>query len=216
MSFSSLRREAPGHGERGSRFMSRQHGAPLSLFIAATIAMPGCAYLNGNFRAVEEGRLYRSGQLNPAALERRIEEHSIREVVSLRNPDPGEWWYVMEIRVCEDLGVTRYDIPWSMRRLPEPQSLERLIGIFMRAAGPQLVHCQGGVHRSAVASAIYLLLHGASLEQARGQLGLFFNDAPIGQLLDLYEGSEKPFRQWVVEDYPHLYAGHLDAGAGDP
>lgn len=216
MSFSLLCRAAPGCVERASQFMSRQHGARLFVFIAAIPAISGCAYLNGNFRAVEEGRLYRSGQLDPAALERRIQEHSIREVVSLRDPNPDESWYLDEIRVCEELGVTHVDIPWSMRSLPGPQSLERLIRVFMGAPGPQWVHCQGGVHRSAVASAVYLLLQGAPLEEARRQLGPFFNDAPIGQLLDLYEGSGKPFMRWAAEDYPALYATHPDGGARNP
>ena len=192
--------------------MTRQHGAHLILLLATAATAQGCAYLNGNFRAVEEGWLYRSGQLNPAALERRIEEHSIREVVSLRDPKPKQSWYRDETRVCEELGVDHYDIPWSMRRLPDPQSLERLIGVFAGASVPRLIHCHGGVHRSAVASAVYLLVRGASVEQARGQIGPHFNDAPVGQLLDLYEDSGKPFAAWVVEDYPGLYAAHPDGG----
>ncbi len=193
--------------------MTRPCAASLFLLIAAGLIVPGCAYLNGNFRAVEMGQLYRSGQLNPTALERRIEEHSIREVVSLRNPNPEESWYRNERAVCDKLNANHVDIPWSMFRLPEPQSLERLIAVFTRPPGPQLIHCHGGVHRSAVAAAVYLLLQGASLEQARGQIGPHFNDAPIGQLLDAYEGSGKPFRRWAAEDYPDFYAAHPDGGA---
>ena len=173
--------------------------------------LPACVYLHGNFRTVEPGRVYRSGQLSPGGLERRLEEHNIRTVVSLRGPDPDEAWYSAEKAICSDADVAHLDLPWTEGALPTPESLAQLIAIYDQADGPILVHCQGGTHRAAVAAAVFRLLHGAEVPEAREEFGAFFNDAPIGRLLDLYEGSSLPFRDWVTEEYPALYARTRDA-----
>ena len=101
--------------------------------------------------------------------------------------------------------MTHYDLPWSKEKLPDPESLAQFVAWCQTAEKPILVHCQGGTHRSGVASAVYLLLQGKSVDEARKQFGPFFDNAPIGALLDLYDGS-KPFAEWVVSDYPRLYA----------
>ena len=129
----------------------------LNTLLLLAVPLAGCSTLHGNFQTVEEGLFYRSGQLHGAGLSRRLEKHTIRAVVSLRDPDQGESWYVAEISACESLGVEHFDVPWSKEALPSPESLVRLIDIFDSTEGPLLVHCQGGVHRSAVASAVYFL-----------------------------------------------------------
>lgn len=172
-----------------------------------TVPLAGCTVLHGNFRPVQEDALYRSGQLHAQGLQRRLEKHTIQTVVSLRTPDEDESWYWEEKAVCSALDVEHYSIPWSKDSLPTPESLAKLVSLFTTSPKPILVHCQGGVHRSAVASAVFVLLEGGTADQARGQLGRFFNDAAIGRLLDLYEGSTKTFARWVNEDYAGIYGG---------
>ncbi len=186
-----------------TRFNTRLGCWCLCLFACAPNL--GCVYLNGNFRTVEDGVLYRSGQLSPVGLERRLEKHSIRTVVSLRGPDDTETWYRDEIAVCAEAGAEHVDVPWSMKTLPTPESLLRLIRIYEEGGGPILVHCQGGTHRAGVASAVYVLIHGGDATAAREQFHRGFDDAPIGQLIDLYESSEKPFVEWARDDYPRIY-----------
>lgn len=180
-----------------------------AVFILLIVALPACAVLPGGFRAVDEGRLYRSGQLHSEGLERRLEQHSIRTVVSLRAPEPEKPWFREEVRVCREKGVARYDLVWSKDALPPPESLARLVELFQTAEGPILVHCEGGVHRTGVASAVYLLTRGATVEEARKELGPWFHDAPIGRLIDLYVGSDLPFEQWVHEEYPPKFTEHM-------
>ena len=96
--------------------------------------------------------------------------------------------------------------------MPEPEALAWLVGLYESGDTPILVHCQGGTHRSGVAAAVYVLLQGGTVEDAREQFNQFFNDAPIGELLTLYEGSDAPFDQWIVESYPELYAARMEAG----
>ena len=159
----------------------------------------------GCVRTVERGRFYRSGQMQPAMLAHAIDSRGIRTVINLRGSSPDETWYVREVETCARMGVTHHDLDWTKRRIPEPESLARFVELVETSDPPMLIHCQGGVHRSGVASAMYLLVRGRSVEEARKQLGLFFNDAPIGAVLDMFEGSPLPFAEWVGTVYPGLY-----------
>ena len=181
----------------------------VKLFITVCVALLSCAscvYLDHNFREVEPDRMYRSGQMPDHRLGRFIKAHDIGTVVNLRGESPDEDWYTDEVAVCAGLNVTHYDLDWSMKRMPSPESLAQLIEIYDGADGPVLAHCQGGTHRAAVAAAVFRLLDGDSVEDARDEFGLFFNDAPIGELLTLYEKDGGDFRVWAVEEYPEVYA----------
>ena len=175
----------------------------LALVILATVA-PGCAYLDSNFRTVQPDAFYRSGQMSAARLAKAIEDHGIATVINLRGAS-DEPWYVEELGVCDAAGVAHYDLDWTKRRLPEPESLAAYVTLLQTADRPLLVHCQGGTHRTGVASAVYILLQGGDVPRAREEFGFFFDDAPIGELLDLYEGSPLPFADWVRIDYPALW-----------
>lgn len=158
-----------------------------------------------NFRTVEPGAFYGSRQMGGRALESTIKKRGIRTVINLRGENPGSDWYDEEAAACARAGVTLVNLGWSQGRLPEPESLARFVEVVESGEGPFLAHCAGGTHRTGVAAAVYLLLHGADVPTARKQFRVGFNDAPIGQLLDLYEGSAVPFRQWLLEVYPGAY-----------
>lgn len=177
----------------------------VGVLLACACFSTSCVYLDHNFRAVEPGALYRAGQMPDHRLGRFVNAHGIQTVVNLRGASPGQAWYENELALCAALKVDHHDLDWSMRRLPEPASLAKLVAILDAAEGPVLVHCHGGTHRAAIASSTYRLLHGANVDDARDEIGLFFNDAPIGQLLDLYEKDGGDFRTWVVERYPRVY-----------
>jgi protein tyrosine phosphatase (PTP) superfamily phosphohydrolase (DUF442 family) len=182
---------------------------PWLLVAAFVISQSGCVYLDHNFRPVEREALYRSGQMPDHRLAQFINSHGIRTVVNLRGVAPGEPWYQEERAVCDGLGVAHHDLAWSMKQLPEPQSLDELVTILDSAERPILVHCHGGTHRAAIASAAFLLMQGEPLDVARGQIGLFFNRAPIGDLLKLYGESDSSFRDWLRDSYPSQYAEWL-------
>jgi protein tyrosine phosphatase (PTP) superfamily phosphohydrolase (DUF442 family) len=165
----------------------------------------GCSVFNDNFRPVAQGAMYRSGQLSAMRIEYFVNKHGIRTIINLRGSQPDEQWYRDEVAACERLGVAHHDLEWSMKRIPEPDSLSQLVNLFDSADRPILVHCHAGVHRAGVASAAYKLMEGASADDASRQFGLFFLGAPIGRVLELYADSDRPFREWVIEDYPALY-----------
>ena len=159
-----------------------------------------------NWRTVEEGKFYGARQMSGTVLEKTIDKYGIHTVVNFRGEHPNEMWYDNEVAVCEKEGVKLVTYAWSKNDLPDPESLQSFVEVVDQAEAPFLVHCQGGTHRTGVASAVYLLMKGQSCDTARGQFLYGFDDAPIGQLVDLYEMSGMPFREWVREEYPAAYA----------
>ena len=72
-----------------------------------------------NFRVVEDGKLYRSGQLSPQGLDRIIHDYGIKTVVSFRDaeegksPVPPDLW---EDAFCATKGINHVRLPlrtWS-------------------------------------------------------------------------------------------------------
>ena len=132
-----------------------------------------------NFGVVDQGRVYRSGQLTPSAMRRVVERDHIKTEIDLgsywdgdRLADPtGE---LRNQRVADALGVKRYVMPlvgdgtgnanWyihALRIMNDP------------AKQPVLVHCGAGSERTSVACILYeQLRHGgpdnaAGVEEAR-------------------------------------------------
>ncbi len=179
----------------------------LVLTCLAVLAVPVLLYFPGhNFRVVEKGAFYGSRQMSGPALERTIAKRGIKTVVNCRGENFGSDWYDAEAAACERTGTALYSFGWSKNSIPDPESLKAFIEMLDTAEKPILAHCQGGTHRTGAAAAIYLLAKGESAKTARGQFGPMFNNAPIGQLVDLYEASGLPFRQFVTDAYPAAYA----------
>lgn len=176
------------------------------LFTFLAVVANGCAFLNANYAAVEPQRFYRSGQMHPEAFERALDETGAKTVICLRGASPGEGWYEYESALTAERGVGYTVLGWSKDRLLTPDELNEFIRLVDESPGPILVHCQGGVHRASAASAIFVLLEGGTVKDARAQLHKGFKGAAVGGFLDAYAKSKKSFRAWVAEDYPAFYA----------
>ncbi|GMV99069.1 MAG: hypothetical protein AMXMBFR84_02080 [Candidatus Hydrogenedentota bacterium] len=170
----------------------------------------GCYHLDHNLRAVEKDKFYRAGQMPDSRIGMYLRRHNVSTVVNLRGEHPDEEWWVEEKAVCDALGVEYKSFQWTMRRIPDPESLAAFVDICKNSEGAVLAHCHAGVHRAGTASAIYVLLNGGTPAEAREQFLLFFMDAPIGEVVDLYEGSPLPFDEWVVKEYPAKYAEWME------
>lgn len=117
-----------------------------------------------NFHVVNDGVLYRSGQLTPEGLRRVVHDHGIKTIVTLRYADdpagePKDAWeekwaksknlYYHRFRHCsyerDDKGVAPIDanVTGFLEIMADPKHY------------PVLVHCFAGVHRTGAMVAMY-------------------------------------------------------------
>jgi tyrosine-protein phosphatase SIW14 len=122
------------------------------------------ASLYRNFRVVEDGRLYRSGQMSLPGLQRTIEEYGIRTVVSLRYAEkegdrPPDW---QEEEFCKAHGVRYVRVrpqAWSAcadGAVPAQKPVDEFLKVMDDpSVYPVLIHCFAGMHRTGSYCAIY-------------------------------------------------------------
>ena len=141
-------------------------GASILLLAAAVPFLYGSHRQNSlrNFRVVEDGVLYRSGQLTPEGLERVLHDHGIKTVVTLRTvrdpskPYPDAW----ETDLCAARGAKHVRIiprvwgPNEKGEIPAEQAVQEFLRVMDdRANHPVLLHCFAGIHRTGTMCAIF-------------------------------------------------------------
>ena len=179
----------------------------------------------GNFHTVIPNEVYRSSQLSPKTLERRIRENSLRSVINLRTSEKTRSWFKTEQEMTEVHGVDLHLIRLS-NFMPPRGTLQQLVHLLNTASRPLLLHCEMGVERSGFASAVAVLLSGGNISEARKQFSLTYGFVPLichpdllkvlddyGSWLAVRGWSHTPerFRRWVETDYiPYFYRARLE------
>lgn len=132
-----------------------------------------------NFATVVPGRLYRSGEVAPAQLERLQRDAGLRTVLSLLNPDTPE--SAAERAAAERLGLRWLNVPLTGDGASTPEQRDRIRAIVLDSANqPLLVHCAAGANRTGLAVGMYRIWHdGWSAEQVLAEMRtLGFRDKP--------------------------------------
>lgn len=104
-----------------------------------------------NFDVVVPGKLYRSGQPSASQLENWIKRYNLKSILSLRHSMPE-----YEKEIANRYGVKIYRIIFSAKQgLTEQQwkSAEKIL--TDESNQPLLIHCQSGVDRTGLVSALY-------------------------------------------------------------
>lgn len=123
-----------------------------------------------NFRVVEPGVLYRSGQMTLAGLDKMIHDHGIRTVISLRDGDSRA--DMAEEAFCAKKGVRFVRIqqkPWwaSDGSVPAEEGLREFRRVMQDEDNlPVLVHCFAGHHRTGCYVAVWRIDQGWDNEKA--------------------------------------------------
>ena len=179
----------------------------LFLFSFLTLMLSSC-----NLHIVDEGQLYRSGQMTQEELTKAVDTLGIKTIINLRGSAPDKEWYRKEKKAAQRLGVEHIDIRMSAKRLPHRDDLLELLKAFQSAERPILIHCQGGADRTGEASALYKMIYmGESKEVALKQLNLF-GYGHVKQrfpakryfIKHVWQGEE-----WMLENYKPCQADYL-------
>jgi protein tyrosine phosphatase (PTP) superfamily phosphohydrolase (DUF442 family) len=132
-----------------------------------------------NFHEVLPGQLYRSGQLSASHLRAHMERNGLRTVINLRGPNPSEAWYCEEIAAARGGGMVHIDLPIDSL-FPTKDELRDLAHALETCPKPVLIHCQSGIDRTGIASALACLLldDASSPERALDQLAWQYGCLP--------------------------------------
>ncbi len=130
------------------------------------------------FAAVEDGRLYRSGDVWPGQLARLKETYGIRTILSLNNPEVLETQQERDAALA--LGIRWLNVPLTGDGASTRPDRERIKAILFDENGPMLVHCSAGVNRTGLAVGMYRLhRQGWSLDDVLREMRAFdFEDEP--------------------------------------
>lgn len=154
-----------------------------------------------NFHVVEDGVLYRSGQLSPDVFRRVLDEYGIKVVVTLRTarnenqPYPDAW----EETICIDRRLKYIRLKpkvWGENEKGEVPAEEN-VKAFLDLVGkkenhPVLVHCFAGIHRTGTMCALFRMQYqGWNADRAIGEMELRGYDPE-----DMHEHIESYLRNY--------------------
>lgn len=120
-----------------------------------------------NFGVVEDGRVYRAGQLTPAAMRTVHERYAFKTIIDLGSHERDSRGDRLNQRMADSLGIVRYrfdGLDGYARGNPNAY-VEALRLMTDPANQPVLVHCGAGSERTSCVVLLYNnITHGTSLE----------------------------------------------------
>jgi tyrosine-protein phosphatase SIW14 len=109
-----------------------------------------------NFGVVDEGRVYRAGQLTPAAMRRVHAQYGFKTVIDLGSAEPGTRLDRRNQRTADSLGLLRYRFDLVGDATGNPNAYAQALRIMTDPEHqPVLVHCGAGSERTSCAVILY-------------------------------------------------------------
>lgn len=154
---------SPGRGNASQTLSKRRHPVvPVVLgLLAVTAGVLVVKYTRHHifprrFAVVEQGQIFRSGQLERGPLNRVLDDHDIRTILVLLNDEPDNPTQQMQAAVTRERGVEMIRIPMPGNGCAEFDALEAAAAVIERAEHrPLLVHCAAGVMRTGASLAVW-------------------------------------------------------------
>ncbi len=152
-------------------------GSVVSLLVVAAIASGAAVFVYRvvwpdvhpkRFAEVVPGKLYRSGEPSPAALEAMVKEHGIRTIIDLGVASEGD---VRDRRLqlsTQALGITRFKFDLIGDSTGNPNEYVAALRLASDPARqPVLVHCATGSQRTSCAIGLFrAAFEGVSVDEA--------------------------------------------------
>ncbi len=159
--------------------------------IAMLIGYLAVLHFNGNFHAVLDGELYRSGQMVDGELSDYTTEVGLKSVLNLRGPAPEADWYQAELAESARLGLKHADYSLLASQEVTNEQAAELIALMRRLPKPLLIHCKHGSDRSGLIAALYLAaIAGEDEETAERQLSIYYGHFSVPYLSAAYAMDE--------------------------
>ena len=194
--------------------MSLTHKRTVWIVSLLLVAVAGGAFLYRQHKrykhwAVHDpGMVYRSAWLDGDAFAELIEEHQIRTVINLCNPNEmGEDRCVDQRAAVRGSGAQLLEMPMPATIEPGDADVARFVEVLQNPNNyPILIHCQHGVTRTAKLLAMYdILFRHKTAEQSLAAMPLFGREQ--------YPVSVQAFARNFERDHGQLYpqvSGQLD------
>jgi protein tyrosine/serine phosphatase len=156
--------------------MARTRRTILWFIVAIALALLAFAWhdwvgpnvLPKRFGVIQDGMIYRSGKLTPAASRLVTRKHNIKTIIDLGAYERGSRKERLEQRTADALGITRYRFDLVGDATGNPNAyLQTLRMMTDPRLQPVLVHCGAGTERTGCAAALYEhIVLGVSLDDA--------------------------------------------------
>src|SRR5690606_11089937 len=126
----------------------------------------------------EEGKVYRSGWVDPAMLKELINRHGIRTVINLCPPGTrGEHHWDLERDAVRQTSARLLEVPMPLTVSEGRETIPTHLDAIRNPDNyPMLVHCQNGISRTSQFIALYdMTMHGLSAEEALSRQPTYVN-----------------------------------------
>ncbi|MCC6676644.1 MAG: tyrosine-protein phosphatase [Phycisphaerales bacterium] len=159
-----------------------------------------------NFGVVEPGKIYRSGRLTPAALERAYHKYQLKTIIDFGGYEPGSDHDRREQRTARALGLKRYVLRLEGDGTGNPNNYVEALRLMSDPENqPVLVHCSAGTQRTGCAVILYRhivqhrLVMDAFREAQRYDHDWADNPALLGMIAEYGDEVARAYREggWI-------------------